>query len=298
MVHQVSQAGSGPHYGPSLFQRLIQRANRPLIIAHRGYRACFPENTHCAFDQSLGRCDMIELDVQLSRDGVPVVFHDHTLDRTSDAKTAVVHEPSGSLQLGDWTLAQLRQLDVGTWFLAADPFRTLCQNRTRVEQLRPLLPQRIMTLAEVLTWARRNDMPLNVELKDQPLAATGEQMTAEVIRILRAAKSQLEVVLSSFNHNLLRLCHRLVPEIATAALQADSHPPDLSAYLQDLAVCAYHPADAITDAALVSNLRSKGFEVNVFTVNDPARQQALFSWGVSGIFTDFPRLPPGAEQEP
>ena len=58
----------------------LQRpAHRPLIIAHRGFRACFPENTPLSFAQSLGRCDMIELDVRLSRDDQVVVFHDEGL---------------------------------------------------------------------------------------------------------------------------------------------------------------------------------------------------------------------------
>ena len=161
------------------------------------------------------------------------------------------------------------------------------------DRLKPLLPQRIMTLAEMLAWAGGSGMPLNVELKDQQSTTRDEQMVSEVIRMIRAANSQSEVALSSFNHGLLRLCSRLAPEIATAALQSGFNPPNLPTYLQDLAVCAYHPADAITDAPLIRTLRNAGLDVNVFTVNDQTRQEALFSWGACGIFTDFlqPPLP-------
>ena len=81
----------------------LQRpAHRPLIIAHRGFRACYPENTPLAFAKSLGRCDLIELDVRLSQDGQVVVFHDAYLGRTSDAEQV-------ALSLGKTSLALVQQ---------------------------------------------------------------------------------------------------------------------------------------------------------------------------------------------
>jgi len=266
------------------FQRF---ANLPLIIAHRGYRACYPENTLCAFAHSLGRSDMVELDVQLSADGVAVVFHDDHLTRTSNAAALAPELGVSSLALRDWSLAQLRRLDVGSWFLAADPFASIRQGLVD-GNLFDLMPQQLPTLAETLTWAVGNQMPLNVELKDMGQTRLNEALAAQVVADVRGAGAGTQVIVSSFNHHALRACRQAAPEIAVAALQEGAHPPYLTSYLRDLGACAYHPADAIVDQALVTILRAAGFAVNAFTVNDPARQRQLFAFGATGVFTDFP----------
>lgn len=263
-------------------------ANRPLVIAHRGYRACYPENTLCAFAHSLGRSDMVELDVQLSADGVAVVFHDDHLTRTSNAAALGPELGVSSLALCDWSLAQLRMLDVGSWFLAADPFATIRQGLVDGQLLRDLMPQQLPTLAETLAWAVGNQMPLNVELKDMGQTRLNDALVAQVVADVRAAGASAQVIVSSFNHHALRACRQTAPEIAVAALQEGAHPPDLTSYLRDLGACAYHPADDVTDHALVTTLRAAGFAVNVFTVNDPGRQRQLVAFGATGVFTDFP----------
>jgi len=79
----------------------------PLIIGHRGFRARYPENTMAAFAGAVDAgADMIEFDVQLSSDGIPVVIHDRTLDRTTN----------GSGPVTSHTLSQLKKLDAGSWF--------------------------------------------------------------------------------------------------------------------------------------------------------------------------------------
>ena len=261
----------------------------PLIIAHRGYRACYPENTLCAFAHSLGRSDMVELDVQLSADGVAVVFHDDHLARTSNAAALAPELGVSSLALRDWSLAQLRRLDVGSWFLAADPFASISKGLVDGKLLRDLMPQQLPILAEALAWAVGNQMPLNVELKDMGQTRLNDALVAQVVADVRAAGASAQVIVSSFNHHALRACRQRAPEIAVAALQEGVHPPDLTSYLRDLGACAYHPADDVTDQALVTTLRAAGFAVNVFTVNDPGRQRQLFAFGATGVFTDFPK---------
>jgi len=262
--------------------------SEPLIIAHRGYRACYPENTLCAFEQSLGRSRMIELDVRLCGDGAAVVFHDSHLLRTSNAAAVAGELGLTNFELSDWRLDQLRSLDLGSWFLDADPFAALRRGAVDRSQLAALMPQRILTLRELLAWAGVNIMPLNIEIKDLRPTRRDELIVSEVVREIREAGASGEVVISSFNHHYLRSCRQMAPEIATAALQEDAHPPDLVHYLQSLGVCAYHPHDSLVDEALVARLRAADLRVNVFTVNDPARQRQLFRWGTTGIFTDFP----------
>jgi len=260
---------------------------QPLIIAHRGYRACYPENTLCAFEQSLGRAPMIELDVRLSGDGVAVVFHDARLTRTTDAGQLSVEHGLASLDLCDWRLDQLRRLDLGSWFLEVDPFGMLQQGYIDRARLAALMPQRILTLRELLVWAMTHNMPLNIEIKDMRLTPMDGLIVPQVLRDIRDAGASGLVLLSSFRHDYLQTCRHLFPEIATAALQESAHPPDLVRSLQTLGVCAYHPENRLVDASLVKTLRAADLHVNVFTVNDPDRQRQLFRWGVTGIFTDF-----------
>jgi glycerophosphoryl diester phosphodiesterase len=282
-VNNVIIADSPPNH--RFFARF---ASQPLIIAHRGYRSWYPENTFSAFTACLGRCRMIELDVRLSRDGTAVVFHDRRLTRTSNAAMMARDLRLTDLDLDEWRSDQLRRLDAGSWFVETDPFGTLRGSKVHRDRLVTLPPQRIPILQEVLAWAAVHCMPLNIDIKDMGATRLESQVVGEVIRLVRAAGMSGMVVLSSFNHDYLRACRHHAPEIATAALQQRFHPTDLVPYLHSLGVCAYHPEHIITDQALVHTLRAAGMAVNVFTVNDPVHQRRLLGWGVTGIFTDFP----------
>lgn len=257
-----------------------------LRIAHRGDRACYPENTMCAFAACVGRSPMIELDVQCSVDGAVVVFHDTSLARTTDAAFKAIELGLESLLLGDWPLAALLHLDCGSWFLTADPFCTLADGRASRVRMAGLMPQRMPLLGDVLGWAREQRMALNVEIK--PVASSRAALVVSaVVGLIRGSGMVEDVVVSSFDFEVLHHCHDLAPEIASAAL-VETVPTDLPATLDRLGVCACHPADAITDERLIQALHAAGFHVNVFTVNDTARQQQLLAWGATGVFTDFP----------
>lgn len=269
----------------------LQRpSHRPLIIAHRGFRACYPENTPLAFERSLGRCDLIELDVRLSQDGQVVVFHDAYLGRTSDAEQVAASLGKRSLALRDWNLEELRHLDLGSWFLRDDPFGSLVAGRASAEQIHPHLPQRITTLEEVLLWCIRHQLPVNIELKDLGRKADTLRLAEAVLALVQQTRSEDLVLLSSFVHAALAHCHQLAPNLALAALQEGAHPIDLLSYLQHLGLSAYHPQDSLVDAALIQALAAIGIAVNVFTVNDARRIAQLAALGATGIFTDFPDL--------
>lgn len=269
----------------------LQRpAPRPLIIAHRGFRACYPENTQLAFACSLGRCDMIEFDVRLSRDGQVVVFHDKGLSRTSNAPEVAADLGKLSLALRDWSLEELRQLDMGSWFLRDDPFGSLGAGRIGAEQIHSHLPQRMATLEDVLLWAVRHRLPVNIELKDLGREADTLRLAEAVIALVKQTGSEEMVLLSSFVHGALAHCHQLAPHLPLAALQEGGHPADLPTYLSQLGLSAYHPQNNLVDAALIQTLANIGIAVNVFTVNDARRIEQLAAWGVTGIFTDYPDL--------
>ncbi len=262
-----------------------------LICAHRGFRAHRPENTLSAFTASLNRCHFIEVDVQVSKDGIPVVIHDSTLKRTTDALLQAQRLGLPSLRVSSWRLDQLRELDAGSWFLEADPFATLASGAISAADLQVLPPQRIMTLQELLEWAMRHKMPVNIEIKDQQKTRHDQHVASLVLDTIQRTGTAGMVLISSFNHDYLFQCKALAPHISVAVLQNEQHPPRLIDYLHAIGASAYHPSDAITDRTLIRTLRAAGFGVNVYTVNDKDRQRELFADGVSAIFTDFPELP-------
>jgi len=261
-----------------------------LIGAHRGFRAHYPENTLAAFKASIGRCHFIELDIQMSKDAVPVVIHDPLLTRTSDAAEKCRQFGLKSLKVNDWTLPQLKTLDVGSWFLQSDPFAAMQKNEMSSELLTTVMPQTLMTLEEVLLHPSLRKTPINIEIKDHQGKEQNNKVTEAVLAVINKTNTATRVLISSFNHDYLVIAKNCAPAISTAALQHRSHPRNLLDYLKTLGVAAYHPADEITDATLIKKLRSAGLGINVYTVNSKKRQQELFDMGATAIFTDFPQL--------
>ena len=261
-----------------------------LIAAHRGFRAHYPENSLAAFIASKGRCHFIELDVQISKDLIPVVIHDETLERTTNAQEKDAHLGLKSLQVDDWTVSELKTLDIGSWFLETDPFGTISRQEAPSEQLRRMLPQRLMTLEEVLLHPSLQKMPINIEIKDHSGKKINTQVTECVLEVVQKSKAVQRVLISSFNHDYLVIAKNCASSVSTAALQERSHPKNLVDYLQALGVAAYHPSDDITDACLIKKLRAAGLGINVFTVNSNTRKQDLFSMGATAVITDYPKL--------
>ena len=235
---------------------------RPLVIAHRGASGTRPENTLAAFRHAVALgADMIELDVQLTRDGEVVVIHDTLLDRTTDGRGPVA----------DRTLAELRRLDAGAWF---DPAWT---------------GERVPTLAEVLTEIA---LPVNVELKP----AGDDGLEARTLAVVGAAGAMGRVVFSSFEEvALVRL--REKSGDATIAVLWESEMVSLAQErMERVAATALHLRKDAATPSTVASLRSLGIVVRVWTVNDQAEMDRLAAAGIGGLFTDFPErfLHPGA----
>ena len=139
-----------------------------LAIAHRGASGYAPENTWAAFDRAIDLgADAIETDVQLSADGALVLFHDGTVDRTSDG-----HGP-----VADHTLAELRRLDLGGWFSAA------------------FASERVLTMVELLDeYAGR--IPIVLEIKDP-------RATGPLVTLLAGHRARDHVQVTSFHWGAL-----------------------------------------------------------------------------------------------
>ena len=265
------------------FSDLISQTG--LIAAHRGNRSSAPENTLRAFSKSIGMCDFIELDVQLSHDGVVVVMHDDTLERTTDISQRVEFASRKPWYVMELTLSELKSLDAGSWFSRKDPFGETAKGCAGAYDA---VPERIPTLEETLRFARENDLLLNVEIKEMQGYYDDGTVVEKVLDAIDAQGCGKRVLLSSFCHEYMRIAKQCKPCIQASVLQEGEPPEQLVDYLRELGVDGYHCDDASVSKTLVQTLRKAGFFVGVYTVNDAERRCELFEWGVNAVFTDFP----------
>ena len=230
---------------------------RPLIFAHRGASRVAPENTLAAFRQAVEiGADGIELDVQLSADGVPVVIHDATVDRTTD----------GSGWVRDLTRAQLQELNAGGHAGAA------------------FADERIPTLEEVLAEVGYK-LLIDIELKYPTLETAS--LEAQVIEVIRRLGMQQRGWLSSFKPYALHTARQWGPEIPCGLLYG---PLSLTSWL--LAPItphnALHPYAGLVGERMMQRARKRGQRVITWTVDDPAQARQLAGWGVDAIITNTP----------
>ncbi len=232
----------------------------PLVIAHRGDSAAYPENTLPAFASAVkAGADLVELDFYRSADDVLVVFHDKTLKRTTNALQLL----GGDAPIGDLSLAAIKKLDAGAWKNAR--FRGT----------------RIPTLAEALQTIQAGAITL-IEHKQGSAAAC--------IALLREKKLLQNVVVQSFDWRFLADCHKLEPQLVLGALGGK----ELTAkHLDDIqtagaSVVGWRHSDI--SPREIQQIHERGLQAWVFTVNDPLRAVELARAGIDGVISDKPAL--------
>lgn len=239
------------------YREYVRQSRRPIVVAHRGASAFAPENTISAFTLALQQgAEAIEVDVHLSQDGIPVVIHDHTLDRTTTGKGLVSHH----------TLADLRSLDAGSWF---DP---------------AFAGQRIPTLGEVLAWAQGR-IYLKIEVKTLPMRYPGVE--EKILALLRRWDMEEHVEVFSFDHHCVRRFKALAPHIPVGVCYVGDvgDPVALARYASAEVI---HPQWMGISPALVETAHAAGLLVDAWTVNDPETATRLAAWGVDFVTTDAP----------
>ncbi|OIP53474.1 MAG: glycerophosphodiester phosphodiesterase [Helicobacteraceae bacterium CG2_30_36_10] len=246
------------------FLELLNRTG--LIGAHRGARYIAPENTMRSLKVSVGFCDFIEIDVQLSSDGTLIVIHDDTLERTTNVAEIDEFKSRKPYKVSDFSFKELSSLDYGSWFDG---------------HVEPLL-----TLSETLQFIKENALFLNIEIKDMHTFFSDGQVVSAVLKEIQDWQVQNKVLISSFRHEYLSLCKERLPDVPTAALVQEKHTENLLEYLKTLKVDACNMSNELADKENVSNMRKAGYGVNVYTVNEKTRAKELFEMGVNGIFTD------------
>jgi len=267
------------------------------ICAHRGARSIAPENTLLAFAMAQ-RCgaDLLETDVQMTADEQLVLFHDRGLKRTTNITDHPAFAGRTRKALTSFSYEELRLLDAGSWFLNKDPFAALAQGEVDEGTRSSIAGQRIPMVRDLLAFCRDHNLPVNLEIKGKLPVKRARRRIEVLLDLLVAMDCQHLVLLSSFNHAELRWIKQRCPQLLTAALAEFHHPANLVEYLKDLQVDAYHPAEKLVDAGLVSLLGRHGIRVNAWTVNDQQRCADLAQMGVTFICSDWPQRMVAQEQ--
>ena len=239
-------------------------ANRPpqvpKVIGHRGAAGHAPENTVAAIEKAaaLG-ARWVEFDVKLTRDGELILFHDDTLERTTDGKGKV----------DETTLADIRRLDAGKWYQAR------------------FAGARVPTLDEAMEALARLGLGANVEIKPCPgrERETGEA-TARALRARWPGRLPAPV-LSSFRAEALAAAQSAAPEFPRALLVREVSD-EWRSQAEALGATAVHCNHQFIDRHRILALKGAGYAVRCYTVNDVRTATQLFAWGVESVFTDYP----------
>lgn len=247
------------------------------VIAHKGASGIAPENTMAAFKKALELgVDQIELDVRHTKDEEVIVFHDQTLDRV--AMDTLGNPVTGDVH--DYTLDQIKQFDVGTWFDSK------------------FSEERIPTLKEVLDFVDgRCKVLIEIKHMDHPHYHDFAEKLVEIV--LEEKNGEDWIILQSYEPKYLDEVHELDPLIETKALiVGEDSAPLLAFYIETRIhmgratesnrMKAINPQWEALSPRRVFQMHAKGYEVHAYPVNERDDMIKMLNAGVDGIITDFP----------
>jgi glycerophosphoryl diester phosphodiesterase len=240
----------------------LAQLDYPIIVAHRGFRSRYPENTLSAFSAAVDHgISMIELDVALTRDRQVIVIHDDTLDRTTTGQGPVNH----------MTLSDICQLDAGSWF--GSQFST----------------EKIPTLKQVFQKLGGRCV-INVEIKsiaveyDDPADAIEKQ----ILRMIHEYQLQEMTLISSFNPYVLSRLNQIDGTVPVALLSDHELNDDTLYILGDLKAFSWNPDYRRLNRDQTKQVQKMGIKVLPYTVNGSGAIQQVLDMGADGVITDDP----------
>jgi glycerophosphoryl diester phosphodiesterase len=249
-----------------------------LNIGHRGASAYAPEHTFAAYDLALEQgADYIEIDLQMTADGVLVALHDKTLNRTADAPEGVPERYCRGL-VSKKTLEQIKMCDAGSWFSPE------------------YAGEQIPTLEEIFERYGTN-VNYYIETKN-PDAAPG--MEEELLQLLKEngllpdpnEPANWQVLIQSFSAESLMKIHEMNSELPLIQLYWAGTSKSIQSNLDAVSEYAVGigPYKQDVDAALVEAAHEHCLAVHPYTVNTEEEMEALIALGVDGMFTNNPDL--------
>lgn len=243
-----------------------------LVIAHRGSSGVAPENTVAAVTTALEHgADFVEIDVQHTRDGRLAVMHDCDLTRTTDAEQRFPGRPS--YRTADFTWAELRTLDAGSWF----DERFAGERIPSVREVVALVEGRAGLLAEVKSCEQSG---VAEDLADELRSIPG---------FVDEAVESGRLVMQSFDEDDLEEFRDRLPAVPigllTSSRPSDAELAELSRWVDQV-----NPGESVADRALLDRVHALGMTAFVWTVNDEDRMHELIELGADGIITNYPQV--------
>lgn len=232
----------------------------PKVIGHRGAASYAPENTleglRTAAEMGV---EWVEFDVKLTRDDVPILFHDDTLERTTN----------GSGNVADHDYEDIQNLEAGSWF--SEGFTGIS----------------VPTLEEALEVILEHDLGINVEIK--PCQGREEDTTKVALDILSQVWTDHDkILISSFQTSCLEVARDIAGDWARGLLLDEEIPqewPDLADYLDVNTININGNTLSKSDCEW---LLKAELPLLAYTINDPERARELQRWGIDGFFSDAP----------
>jgi len=265
------------------------------LQGHRGARGLLPENTLPAFQRALELgVTTLELDIAVTRDGVPVISHDPVLnpDLTRDASGRYLEQRGPAIHSLTWS--QLQAYDVGRLKSGTDYARQFPDQQPRDGE-------RIPRLADLFDLVKRSgdttvrfdiETKLNPERPDETPAP--EPFARAVVDEIRKAGMASRAQIQSFDWRTLQVVQKIAPEIPTAYLTPRGFQPRDHGSVPKMIKAAggshWSANFRDLDAQKVKEAQSLGLKVLAWTVNDPAVMARLIDYGVDGLITDRPDL--------
>ncbi|MEM7331312.1 MAG: glycerophosphodiester phosphodiesterase family protein [Chloroflexota bacterium] len=253
-------------------KRPFAKDGGPIVLAHRGWRGYYPENTMLALDWAAHMpIDGLELDIHSTKDGELVVTHDETVERTTD----------GQGRVQDYSLAELQKLDAGYWWTADEgktyPFRG--------SQLR------IPTVEAV--FKRFPNLWINIDIK---------QKTPSIVKpfadLIRDYKMEERMCVGSFENETIRAFRQEIPEVVTAG---SANEVRLMFVLNKMWLTGLYRGKGlnfqipeweknlhIVTRSFVEACHRQKTAVHVWTVNEIEDMKRLLDLNVDGLVSDYP----------
>ncbi len=233
------------------------RFSRPLLIGHRGYPARYPENTPASFKGAMeAGCDMIELDVALTKDRKVVVIHDDTLDRTTTGRGAV----------RGYTLGEIKALDAGSWFDAR------------------FAAERVPELSEAIQLTAGRCM-LNIEIKTSAFEADfpADAIEHQVVNLVKTSAAADRVIISSFEQRILERIAAMDAPPAIAYISDHGADRNVLEMLLSIKAFSWHPRFKVLTRDQVEMLHAAGLKIFPFTINTREEAEKMLALGVDGL---------------
>ncbi len=261
---------------------------KPLVVAHRGAAHIAPENTLVAGELAANLSAYgWEIDVQVSYDGIPFLMHDETLKRTTNVTAQFPgreDEPASN-----FTIAELKQLDAGSWFVEKDPYRALAKGLVTPAQIQLYRNAKIPTLEEVVNLTRDHGFILDVDLKGVPNDHPNYSNYFNIcLSYLKAGGIDDKIIVQTGNQEWLNITQIEAPNMITGLTMSTRDPLSVEEFeATGYDIVNFHHSVSYN---VIRSFTAANIPVRVWTVDSAPRFSQLWCANVTYVITNEPHL--------